>query len=316
MAMKVSKAVNIGIDVGKDVLDVFIFERDIHFQASNDMPGIRKALSRIRRYQVERVVIEATGRYERAFALAAIESDMPVVVVNPLHVRRYAGAIGQLAKTDKIDARVISQYAAMIKPEPRVQFGPEQRKIKDFLVRRRQLVEIATMEKNRHHIMPAFMKGDIQRHVNHIQKQIEKIDKLLSKTIEACDEWKDKRKILESMPGVGEQVVYALLADLPELGALNNKQIAALTGVAPYNRDSGSLRGKRRIRGGRHGVRTTLFMAVMCAVQHNPVIKVFYRRLVAAGKHKKVALTACIRKMVIMLNAMIRDGKVWRENMA
>ena len=204
----------------------------------------------------------------------------------------------------------------MIKPEPRVQFGPEQRKIKDLLVRRRQLIEIATMEKNRYHIMPKFMKGDIQRHINHIQKQIEKIDKLLSKTIEACDEWKDKRQILESMPGVGEQVVYALLADLPELGSLNNKQIAALTGVAPYNRDSGSLRGKRRIRGGRHGVRTTLFMAAMCAVQHNPLIKEFYRRLVAAGKHKKVALTACIRKMVIMLNAMIRDGKTWKENMA
>ena len=316
MAIKMSKAVNIGIDVGKDVLDVYIFERDIHFQESNDADGIRKLLSRICRYQTERVVVEATGRYERAFALAAVEKELPVVVVNPLHVRRYAGAIGQLAKTDKIDAKVISQYGAMIKPEPRVQFGPEQRKIKDLLVRRRQLIEIATMEKNRYHIMPKFMKGDIQRHINHIQKQIEKTDKLLSKTIEACDEWKDKRQILESMPGVGEQVVYALLADLPELGSLNNKQIAALTGVAPYNRDSGSLRGKRRIRGGRHGVRTTLFMAAMCAVQHNPLIKEFYRRLVAAGKHKKVALTACIRKMVIMLNAMIRDGKTWKENMA
>jgi transposase len=175
---------------------------------------------------------------------------------------------------------------------------------------------MVTMERNRCHIMPNYLRVDIQRHIRHIQKQIEKLDKLLSKSIEACDDWNDKRQILESMPGVGDQVVYALLADLPELGQLNNKQVAALTGVAPYNRDSGSLRGKRHIRGRRHGVRTTLLMAVMCAVQHNPAIKTFYRRLVAAGKHKKVALTACIRKMVIMLNAMIRDGRMWNEKMA
>ena len=316
MAMKESKAVNIGIDVGKNVLDAYIHERDIHIQVTNDGKGIQKLLGRLNRYQVERIVVEATGRYERELAAAAVDKELPIIVVNPLHVRRYAGAIGQLAKTDKIDAKIIAQYAALIKPEARTQFGPKQRKIKDLLVRRRQLVEMATMEKNRYQIMPKFMNGDIKRHINHIQKQIEKLDKQLSSTIDACDEWKAKRKVLESMPGVGDQVVFSLLADLPELGQLNNKQIAALTGVAPYNRDSGSMRGKRRIRGGRHGVRTTLFMAVMCAVQHNPIIRLFYRRLVAAGKHKKVALTACIRKMVIMLNAMIRDGKMWQENMA
>lgn len=315
MAMKKRTAINVGVDVGKTSLDAYIHERDIHIQVGNDAEGIRKLLRRLNRYQVARVVVEATGRYERAFALAAIEAELPIVVVNPLHVRRYAGAMGQLAKTDKIDAQVIAHYAAMIKPEPRVQFGPMQRKIKDLLVRRRQLIEMATMEKNRRHIMPKFMQGDIQRHITHIQKQIEKVDVLLSKSIESCSQWQAKRKILESMPGVGEQVVYALLADMPELGQLNNKQVAALTGVAPYNRDSGSMRGKRRIRGGRHGIRTTLFMAAMSAVQHNPVIRSFYQRLVAAGKHKKVALTACIRKMIIMLNAMIRDGKMWQENM-
>ena len=316
MAMKVSSAVNVGIDVGKSLLDAYIYERDIHIQVNNDAEGIRKLLGRLNRYKVERIVVEATGRYERSLVTMAFEKELPVIVVNPLHVRRYAGAIGQLAKTDKIDARIIAQYAALIKPEARAQFGPQQRKIKDLLVRRRQLIEMATMEKNRYHIMPKSMRGDIQRHINHIQKQIDKLDKQLSVTVEVCDEWKDKRAILESMPGVGNQVVFALLADLPELGTLGNKQVAALTGVAPYNRDSGSMRGKRRIRGGRHGVRTTLFMVVMCAVQHNPVIKTFYRRLVAAGKHKKVALTACIRKMVIMLNAMIRDGKMWNEKMA
>lgn len=316
MAIKESKAVNIGVDVGKHVLDAYIHERGIHIQVNNDAEGIRKLLGRINRYQVARIVVEATGRYERDLVGTAVEKGLPIVVVNPLHVRRYAGAIGLLAKTDKMDAKLIAQYATMIKPEPRTQFGPEQRKIKDLLVRRRQLIEMATMEKNRYHIMPKSMRGDIQRHINHIQKQIAKLDKQLATTIDACSEWNEKRNILNSMPGVGDQVVYAILAELPELGQLNSKQIAALTGVAPYNRDSGTLRGKRRIRGGRHGVRTTLFMAVMCAVQHNPVIKSFYRRLVAAGKHKKVALTACIRKMVIMLNAMIRDGKMWNVNMA
>lgn len=316
MTTKMRTAVNVGIDIGKSLLDIYIYERDVYFQVNNDTAGIRKLLGRIGRYQVARIVVEATGRYERALFLAALDKGLPIVVVNPLHVRRYAGAIGQLAKTDKIDAKLIAQYSAMIKPEPRVQYGPEQRKIKDLLVRRRQLIEMSTMERNRLQIMPKAMCADIQRHINHIQKQIIKLDKLLSKTIEACDEWREKRKILESMPGVGEQVVYALLADLPELGGLGHKQIAALTGVAPYNRDSGALRGKRRIRGGRHGVRTTLFMAVMCAVQHNPTIKLFYRRLIAAGKHKKVALTACIRKMVIMLNAMVRDNKMWNENLA
>lgn len=315
MAMKVSKVVNVGIDVGKHVLDVYIYERDVHFQESNDAAGIRKILSRIARYNVERVVVEATGRYERAIVVSAFEKEIPIVVANPIHVRRFAGAIGQLAKTDKIDARIISQYAATIKPEPRVQFGPEQRKIKDLVVRRRQLIEMSTMDKNRLQIMPKFMKGDIQRHIHHLQKQIEKIDKHLLKTIEACDEWRAKREVLDSMPGIGDKVIFALLADLPELGKLTNKQIAALTGVAPYNRDSGAMKGKRRIRGGRHGVRTTLFMAVLSAIQHNPLIKVFYQRLVAAGKHKKVALTACIRKMVTMLNAMVRDGKMWNENM-
>jgi transposase len=316
MAKKVSNAVNVGIDVGKSFLDAYIYERDLHIQEKNDPEGIRKLLGRLNRYQVERIVVEATGRYEREIVAAAFEKGLPIIVVNPLHVRRYGGAIGLLAKTDKMDAKLIAQYAAMIKPEVRALPSQQHRKIKDLLVRRRQLIEMATMEKNRHHIMPKYMRSDIQRHINHIQKQIEKLDKQLSAAIEVCEEWRDKREILESMPGVGNQVVYALLEDLPELGQINNKQVAALTGVAPYNRDSGSLRGKRRIRGGRHGVRTTLFMAVMCAVQHNPVIKTFYRRLVAAGKHKKVALTACIRKMVIMLNAMIRDGKMWNEKMA
>jgi len=313
---KKMQGVNVGIDVGKAQLDIFIYERGVYFSVENNVQGIRKGLGRLGRYSVERIVIEATGRYEHAFVDMALDKDLPVVIANPLQVRRYAGAIGQLAKTDEIDSRLIAEYAAIIQPQVRKHKSKIILKIKDLLARRRQLIEMMTMEKNRRQIMPAFLKADIQRVIDHLQRQLEKVDKQLNLLVEKEEAWRQKRTILLSMPGIGPVVVNTLLGDLPELGALTNKQIAALTGVAPYNRDSGSLRGKRRIRGGRSTVRTTLFMAVLTSVQHNPVIKHFYQRLVAAGKHKKVALTACIRKMVIMLNAMIRDGKMWQENIA
>ena len=316
MAKKDREAINVGIDVGKHVLDAYIHERDRHIQEKNTPEGIKKLLGQINRFKVERIVVEATGRYERNLVFSAIEKGLPIIVANPIYIRRFAGAAGQVAKTDKLDAKIIAKYAALLQPDVREAMSQDQLKIKDLIVRRRQLVEMATMEKNRYQVMPKFMRYDIQRHLTHIDNQIKKLDKQLASMIAERDDWASKRKILESMPGVGEQVVFALMADLPELGNLNHKQVAALTGVAPYNRDSGAMKGKRRIRGGRHGVRTTLFMAVMSAVQHNPVIRVFYQRLVAAGKHKKVALTACIRKMVVMLNAMVRDQKMWNENMA
>lgn len=228
-------------------------------------------------------------------------------------VRRYVGAIGVLAKTDKIDAQLISKYGAVIRPEIRQGMSQKQREIRDLLTRRRQLIEMATMEKNRLKIMPVNFKLDIQEHLFHIEKQISNLDKLLSSAINQCEEWSERRDILSSMPGVGNQVVHTLLADLPELGSLNQKQIAALTGVAPYNRDSGSLRGKRRIRGGRSSIRTVLYMATLSAIQHNIVIKDYYDRLVKLGKHKKVALVACIRKMIVILNAMVRDNQFWNE---
>ena len=313
---KQSSQINVGIDVGKAQLDVHIHERDIHLTVENSAEGIRVLLARLNRYRLTRIVVEATGRYERLLADAALAKDMPVIIVNPLVVRRYAGAVGQLAKTDKIDARIIAEFAAVIQPEVRPGSNQNVRVIKDLLARRRQLLTMSTMEKNRAHIMPKSFRADIQRHLRHLEKQIEKLDKLLDQNIEAESQWRDKRAVMLSMPGVGPAVVNTLLGDLPELGNLTNKQVAALTGVAPYNRDSGSLRGKRRIRGGRHSVRTILFMATLTSVQHNPAIKRFYQRLVSLGKHKKVALTACIRKMVIMLNAMVRDGKMWNEKLA
>lgn len=313
---KSHKAVNIGIDVGKSQLDLFIYERDIHFTVENSPEGIKKALGRLGRYQVSRIVLEATGRYERPFVEAALQKAMPVIIANPIHVRRYAGAIGQLAKTDHIDAWLIAEYAAVVQPQVRAHHSKSVIKIKDLLVRRRQLIEMMTMEKNRHHIMPSFLKADIKRSITQLQKQLEKVDQHLNKLIEAEDEWREKRAIMQSMPGIGPAVVNTLLGDMPELGALTQKQVAALTGVAPYNRDSGKLRGKRRIRGGRHSVRTILFMAALTSIQHNPVIRTFYQHLVAQGKHKKVALTACMRKMITILNAMVRDGNTWQEKYA
>ncbi|MDH5548262.1 MAG: IS110 family transposase [Gammaproteobacteria bacterium] len=260
MSRKTQHGVNIGIDVGKQQLDVYIHERDVHIVAENTSNGIKQLLGRIGRYQVERIVIEATGRYERPFYDAAVQKKLPVIIINPLQVRRYAGAVGQLAKTDKIDASLIAQFAATVKPPVRDPECKIARKIRDLLARRRQLMQMSTMEKNRCHIMPKELHGDINRLIQHLNKHVEKVDNMLDKLIEQHEDWQRKREILLSMPGVGPVVVNTLLGDLPELGSLSPKQVAALTGVAPYNHDSGKLRGKRRIKGGRHSVRTILYM--------------------------------------------------------
>lgn len=312
---KPKNTVNVGVDVGKSQLDIYIYERQLGFTVENNPTGIKQALGRLGRYRIERIVLEATGRYERAFVEGALHKSLPLIIANPIHIRRFAGAIGRLAKTDAIDAQVIAQYAATVKPQVRPHHSKEVLKIKDLLVRRRQLMEMLTMEKNRHHIMPTFLKADIQRGIVQLQKQLAKVDHHLDVLVDQEVTWSSKRDVMLSMPGVGPVVVNTLLGDLPELGSLQHKQIAALTGVAPYNRESGKLRGKRRIRGGRHHVRTILFMATLTSIQHNPVIRAFYRRLVAQGKHKKVALVACIHKMVMILNAMVRDGRKWKEQM-
>ena len=308
--------INVGIDVGKHQLDVFIHERQIHFTATNDAQGIRQALNRLRRYSIERIVVEATGRREYEFVVAAAELQLPVIICQPIKVRRYAGAQGVLAKTDKIDATILASYAAVMQPPVRPLAIGNIRKIRDMMARRRQLIEMSTMEKNWLDVMPKALAADIRRHIRHLQAQIDKLDQQVAVLVESIDEWREKRDILISVPGIGTQVVNTLLADLPELGTLNNKQIAALVGVAPFNRDSGRLRGKRRIRGGRSSVRTILFMAMLTSIQHNPVIRSTYRRLLENGKHKKVALTACMRKMITILNAMLRNQSRWNEKYA
>lgn len=304
---------NVGIDVGKAQLDIVWHETGEHLVTDNSPQGIRSLIKRLRKEAIERIVVEATGRYERGFVMAALEVGLPVIVINPLMVRRYAGAIGLLAKTDKLDAGLIAQYAAVLKPEVRTLASAKTLEIKDLLLRRRQLMEMRTMELNRQQQLGGALGASCKRIIKALEKEVAAVERALDQAIEEVEEWKSRKELLTSVPGVGETLAYTLLGDMPELGELNQKQIAALTGVAPFNRDSGSQRGKRRIHGGRAGVRTVLFMATMSAIQHNPIIKAFYQRLVAAGKHKKVALVACMRKMMCVLNAMLREGKSWDE---
>lgn len=307
--------VNVGIDVGKNQLDVCLLERNVKLHVANEENAIRALLSRLSRYRLARIVIEATGRLEQPFVRAAIAKGLPVIVVSPLKVRRYAGAIGQLAKTDEIDARLIAQFGAAVQPIAHEPTDPETTKIKDLMVRRRQLTQMRTMEKNRRQVMPDGLRDSIDRLIETLNDEVRKIEAVLDEAVEHHVQWRNKRDILTSMPGIGNTVAYTLLGDLPELGRLSRRQIAALTGVAPFNRDSGRMRGKRRIRGGRASTRTALFLSAMSAMRFNPDIKRFYERLVGSGKHKKVALTACIRKIVTALNAMLRDNVKWKTAM-
>ena len=314
MRKEATKGVNIGADIGKTFLDILIHERDRYWQIENTKAAINKWIKEIRRFKIQRVVIEATGRYERLFYELLIDAGIPVVIVNPLRVRRYAGAAGILAKTDKVDAKIIAEFGAIMQPEVLPPESKIQRQIKDLLVRRRQIMMMRTMEMNRGKVMPKYLQADYRRHIKFLNAEIERVDQKLDKAIKSEELWRAKREQLETVPGVGKLLATTLIAELPELGNLNPKEIAALVGVAPFNRDSGSLRGKRRIRGGRAPVRTILYMATLSATIHNPIIRGFYRRLVSQGKHKKVALTASMRKMIVVLNAMVRDGTHWGES--
>lgn len=308
--------INVGVDTGKAQLDIFVRPMGDYFTVPNNSTGIREAVRKLRKYSPTRVVIEATGRLEQAFVLACVEHDLPIVVMNPVAVRRFAGAIGRIAKTDKIDAQLIAHFGEAIAPEP-TRIQPENiRQISDLLTRRRQLMEMSTMEKNRIQILPKALHKSIKVVLKTIRQQLDEIDVQLDTLIETTDDWKEKNDILQSVPGIGKVMAYTLLSDLPELGQLNHKEIAALVGLAPYNKESGKQRGLQRIRGGRSQIRTVMFMAMMSTIQCNPKFKTFYEKLKAAGKRPKVALVACMRKMIVILNSMIRNGTRWNENIA
>jgi len=303
---------NIGIDVGKSFLDIYIYEKSIHWQIENNAASIRKLATRLSRYKVARIIIEATGGYERNLATTLYERELPVIIVQPMKIRQFANAQGILAKTDKIDARIIAQFGAVMKPEPRALQTPEIRHIRDLLARRRQLMESRTQELNRNHKATTALARSHARALKFLNKEIEWVDVQLEKCVTKITQWQRTSDILLSTPGIGTGVAYTLLGELPELGQLSNREISALVGLAPFNRDSGLSRGKRRIRGGRAPIRTVLYMAMLSAIQHNPIMKQFYEKLVAQGKHKKIAITACMRKMIVILNTMVRNDTPWQ----
>lgn len=308
--------INVGVDTGKSQLDIYIRPLDIYFTVTNNDDGISQAIKEIKKHNPARIIIEATGRLELGFVTACAKAGLPFVVANPAHVKQFIGALGQLAKTDKMDARSIAHYGEAIKP-PLSSLKPAvMRSMSDLLARRSQLLSMQTMEKNRLQIMPKALHSAIKPVLTVIKNQIEKVNLKLQKLIESCDEYKTKNDILQSKPGVGDVVALSLLSNMPELGYISNKEAAALVGVAPINRDSGIYNGHRKVRGGRHQIRTVMYMAMLSAIQHNPVFKATYNRLVDAGKPKKVAIVACIRKMIVILNSMVRDGVHWNPDIA
>lgn len=302
----------VGVDTGKHHLDIHIHPHALGFQVANDAAGIREALKRLKPLAPDRIIIEATGRLEMGFVCACHKAGLPIVVANPTHVRRFAQATGRLAKTDRLDAQDIALFGATLKPEPN-QVKPEELSlISELLARRTQLLDMRTMEKNRLGILPKSLHSSLKRHIKQLTQELQKLEKLLDVAVAKVPVWAERRDLLMSVNGVGKVLAYTLLSDLPELGHLNRREIASLVGVAPMNRDSGGFSGKRKIRGGRSKIRHVLFMAIMSAMQSNPRLKAQYERMVAAGKPKKVAMVACMRKLLTILNVMMKNGEHWR----
>jgi len=311
MKTQTNQNINVGVDTGKFTLDIYIRPLDIYFTVSNDDKGIKEAVKTIKKHKPERIVIEATGRLEMPFILACANAKLPFTIANPIHVKRFAGAIGQRAKTDKLDAQLIAHYSEAIKP-PLSKLKPENMQaMSDLVTRRNQLLTMQTMEKNRLQIMPKELAMTIKPVLTLFKNQIIKIEDKIAKLIDSCPEYQAKNMILQSMTGIGKIAAASIISNLPELVWIIRKQASALIGVAPINRESGRYKGKRKIQGGRPQVRTVLYMAMMSAMQSNPVFKATYQRLLAAGKPKKVAIIACIRKMIVILNSMLRDGVMW-----
>lgn len=302
--------VHVGIDVSKHSLDVCILPEGEALTVNNDPAGIDSLLDRLRQSPVELVVLEASGRYERPVAAALATAGIVLAVVNPRQARDFAKATGRLAKTDRIDAQILARFAAAIEPRPSILPDEEAQALQAILTRRRQLLEMRTAESNRLGMASsssAAVAKRIRAHIKWLDKELERIDAELDEAVEQSTIWKENEALLRSVPGVGPVLARTLLAELPELGTLSHKRLSALVGVAPFNRDSGTFRGEREVWGGRAPVRAALYMGALVATRHNLVIKEFYERLLAAGKPKKVALVACMRKLLSILNAVLRD---------
>jgi len=309
--------VYVGLDISKDHLDLHQLPQDRAARFESNPEGISKLITYLKRRKPTLIVIEATGGYETQLAAELVSAKLNVAVVNPFQVRSYAKALGKLAKTDAIDAQVLARFAQDIKPEPRTLPDEQELELKALIMRRRQLVEMLVAEKNRlHRASSTQVKQSLQRMLNTIQQQIDQLDKQIKNSVQNSPIWREKDNLLRSVPGISDKTAHTLLALLPELGKLNRRQIASLVGVAPMNRDSGLYRGKRKIYGGRKSVRNALYMATVAAIRCNPLIKPFYDRLRQNGKEFKVALTACMRKLLVIINSMIKKNIAFKQSFA
>lgn len=301
----------VGIDVSKRWLEVQVYGEPESRTVGNDLDGFKTLLGLMETVRSELIVFEATGGYESRAVKALSESGFAVSVVNPTRVRRFAEAMGILAKTDKIDARMIAHFAFVVRPAVNGRQTAAEEQLAACVERRRQLLVELVAEKNRLSTCPACVREGIEEHIAWLEDHIERLEADIQTLILQKPEWRGRAEIIDSVPGVGLTTATTMVAELPELGQLNRQKIAALVGVAPFNRDSGPKRGKRRIFGGRAGVRRTLFMAALSASKCNPVIRPFYESLLKRGKEKKVALIACMRKLLVIINAMVRKGESW-----
>jgi transposase len=308
--------VHVGIDVSKAKLDVCVLPSGQSLSVDNSDAGIAQIVALLKQHPIATVLLEATGRYERRVASQLLEEGFAVAVVNPRQARDFARALGKLAKTDKIDAATLAAFAQL--GHVRLcEKQPEKRTLLDDLVtRRRQVTQMMAMEKTRAQIpQDKRTRAMIAKVIRVLEQQREDLDRRIAKLIESDDDWRNKRDLLTTVPGVGAVTASQLVADLPELGKLNRQQIAALVGVAPINRDSGTMRGKRSIFGGRVSVRTALYMAAFCAMKFNPVVKTFADRLRAAGKPFKVIVVAAMRKLLTILNVMLKENRPWEPQL-
>lgn len=316
MTIPTNETQYIGIDVSKVHLDIAVRPTNECWQENNDTQGISNLVEKLTGLRPTLIVLEATGGYEMPGACALAAAKLPVAVVNPRQARDFAKSLGRLAKTDKIDALMLARFGESVRPEPRDMPDEQAIQLQALLVRRRQLIEMLVAEKNRMHTTHRTVRLHLQQHIDWLQKELDEIDRDLHDQLRQSPVWREKEDLLRSVPGVGPVTTITLLAELPELGQLNRKQIAALVGVAPFNCDSGKMRGQRAIWGGRACVRNTLYMATLSASRFNPIIRAHFQHLINQGKPAKVALVACMRKLLTILNAMIHAMKAWQPRLA
>lgn len=312
--MSSSELCFVGIDISKDRLDVTLRPSHEQLSFANSDPDIDELTLRLQSLQPLLIVMEATGPYHQLLLGRLLAAGLRAIAVNPRQARDFARAIGRLGKSDQIDSGVLAEFAEKIRPEFRSVADEATQQLDAICTRRRQLIVMLVAEKNRLHSGPAAIRVQIRKHMAWLEKEIQQLDDDLDKLIRSTPAWCEKMDLLRSFKGVGPTTSYTMLASLPELGTLSRQQIAALVGVAPYNRDSGRYRGQRHILGGRAEVRATLYMAALVAIRWNPVIKAFYQRLIRSGKAKKVAITACMRKLLSILNAMLRNSTRWQPD--